>query len=398
MLRFAGYYAAFSVGRNAASSSVPHLARLRQLAEVAAILVMRLSDCLHRVGSLAPAEFNEAIQLLESYVFRRAVCGRQTRGYWSAFAAIAYRIDEQDPLTSLKVALYRQTESYRFPSNEEFERELQTRDLYRMRTCHYLLDRLENYNSKEPTDTRLFTVEHVLPQNETLSRSWRDMLGEHWRETQAVWLHRLGNLTLTGYNSTYSDRSFQEKKQIEGGFNDSAIRLNRLIRDANQWTAAEIEERGRLLAQKAVEIWPALVVSEDAVRAAEQQDLVERANRRDASEVPMTQRARQLFNALRPMVQHLGDNIVELAEPKSISYHADDFFVEVLPRKRRLLLILNLEFAECHDLDEQATDASERAFYIHAKHEGGVVYRIQDESHLEGAMRMVRQAYEATLA
>ena len=44
------------------------------------------------------------------------------------------------------------------------------------------------------------------------------MLGENWKEAQSVWLHRLGNLTLTGYNSTYSDRPFDEKKTIPGGF------------------------------------------------------------------------------------------------------------------------------------------------------------------------------------
>ena len=398
MLRFARYYAAFSLGRNAPPDSALHLGRLRQLAEVAAILVMRLSDCRERAGTLSSAEFDEAIQLLESYVFRRAVCGRQSRGYWAAFAGIAYRIDEAAPLTSLKVALHRQTESYRFPSNEEFQRELQTRDLYRMRTCHYLLDSLENHNNKEPTNTQFFTVEHVLPQNENLSKAWREMLGKDWRETQAGWLHRLGNLTLTGYNSTYSDRPFEDKKQIQGGFNDSSIRLNRFIRDSDKWGSAEIERRGRLLADKAVEIWPELVVSAGAVKAEEQQELLEKANRRDASEVVMSPRARDLFDALRPQIQKLGADVVEVAESKSISYYADDFFVEVLPRKRRLVLLLNLGFAECQDLDEQAADASERAFYFYANHEGGVVYRVQDESHLEGAMRMVRQAYEMTLA
>ncbi len=398
MLRFGTYYAAFSLGRNAPPSSAPHLGRLRQLAEVAGILVMKLSDCLHRVGSLSASEFEEAIQLLESYVFRRAVCGRQSRNYWAVFANMAYRIDESAPLTSLKVALHRQTESSRFPSDDEFRRELQSRDLYRMRTCHYLLDRIENHDNKEPTDTQSYTVEHVLPQNENLSKPWREMLGEGWRDTQAIWLHRLGNLTLTGYNSTYSDRAFEEKKRTDGGFNDSSIRLNRFIREANQWTASQIEQRGLELAGKAVEIWPELLVSADAIKLAEQQELRDRATRRDASDVAMSPRARELFEALRPRIQELGTDVLELAEARSISYHADDFFVEVLPRKRRLLLLLNLDFAECHDLDDQATDTSERSFYFYAKYEGGVVYRVQDESHLDSAMRMVRQAYELTLA
>jgi len=55
-----------------------------------------------------------------------------------------------------------------------------------------------------------------MPQNENLAPSWREMLGNDWREVQREWLHRLGNLTLTGYNSTYSDRPFGEKKKIKG--------------------------------------------------------------------------------------------------------------------------------------------------------------------------------------
>jgi Protein of unknown function (DUF1524) len=51
------------------------------------------------------------------------------------------------------------------------------------------------------------------------------MLGENWKDVQKTWLNRLGNLTLTGYNSTYSDRPFAEKKTVAGGFSDSSLRL-----------------------------------------------------------------------------------------------------------------------------------------------------------------------------
>jgi len=93
---------------------------------------------------------------------------------------------------------------------------LETRDVYDMRSCFYLLDRLENF-SKERIDTSAFTIEHVMPQNEDLHPEWRAALGSEWQSLQPVWLHRLGNLTLTGYNSTYSDRPFVEKKTIAGG-------------------------------------------------------------------------------------------------------------------------------------------------------------------------------------
>jgi hypothetical protein len=95
----------------------------------------------------------------------------------------------------------RQHENYRFPSDDEFERQLKDADLYGLRICRHLLEGLENHGTKEPTDTSSYSIEHIMPQNERLSRGWRDMLGESWKDNQKTWLHRLGNLTLTGYNS-----------------------------------------------------------------------------------------------------------------------------------------------------------------------------------------------------
>jgi hypothetical protein len=91
------------------------------------------------------------------------------------------------------VALYRQGKKRRFPSDIEFREALETRDVYDMRTCFYLLDRLENF-SKERIDTSNFSIEHVMPQNEDLRPEWREMLGSDWKAVQETWLHRLSDL------------------------------------------------------------------------------------------------------------------------------------------------------------------------------------------------------------
>lgn len=182
LLRFARYHAAFQLGRDASPELAARLERLSRLAEVSAVLVMRLFDFHERAKTLSTEQFAEALDLLESYVFRRAICGLQTRGYWQVFSAIAYQLKEADPLESLKGALARQRETYRFPKDTEFLDSLKTRDVYNMRNIHFLLDRLENFDTKEPTDTSKYTVEHVLPQNEKLPKGWRDMLGPNWQE------------------------------------------------------------------------------------------------------------------------------------------------------------------------------------------------------------------------
>ena len=339
MLRSAGYHAAFSTGSSAAPSLRGPLARLRHLVDVPAILVMRLFECHLESLSLTEAEFVEALTLIESYIFRRAVCGEQTRGYWQVFANIAYQLDSGRPLESLRVGLARQHDSYRFPNDEEFRSALEDRDVYGKRICFDLLERLENADTNEPSDTSKYSIEHILPQNPNLIPEWREMLGDEWREVQRVWLHRLGNLTLTGYNSKYSDRPFNDKKVIKDGFCDSAVRLNRFVRDQNKWTPIEMEERGRSLAQRALEIWPRLNADQRLVDAASESEMRALARRRDVAKVKMDATARQLFESLRTEVRKLDDEVIELAEQHSVSYHAPGFFMEVLPRTQWLNLL-----------------------------------------------------------
>jgi predicted transport protein len=219
------------------------------------------------------------------------------------------------------------------------------------------------------------------------------MLGKEWKKIQATWLHRLGNLTLTGYNSTYSDRPFEDKKTIPGGYNESSVRLNKFVREQLQWTPTEMEQRSKLLADRALEIWPALEVDSAAIEQAKQAELRELAERRDVAKVPMSAAARELFETLRPRIHEVDPAILELAESKSVSYHAPGFFLEVLPRKHKLLLLLPLDHSEIEDPYGLSEDAKEWKFLFYAKHEGGVLLRIKQERDIEHALPIIRQAY-----
>jgi predicted transport protein len=391
--RFAGYYVRFSLGRETDPQLAAAAGRLRALVEVASPLMLRLHDCHACTGAFDSRAFGEAIELLESYVFRRSACDMQTRSLYQIFAGIAYKIRDGAPLQSLKVALYRGGKKRRFPSNTEFRDALETRDVYAMRSCAYLLDRLEN-DSKEKIDTSAFTIEHVLPQNENLLPAWREMLGPDWKLIQETWLHRLGNLTLTGYNAEYSDRAFDEKKTMAKGFNDSPLRLNRFIREQPRWTASEIEERGRALAQRAVKLWPGLSVDMDAVRAAELEEHRAAAAQYSIESVGFDPEARALFDAIRPQLLKLGDDVVELCGAKSVVYRVFDHFLEVLPRTRYILLLANVDFDETDDPSGIAQDASDYAFITHASETGDVIFSLRYAAQIPAAMHVVQQAYE----
>ena len=396
LLRYARYYAAFAGTGDAPPGFAPALKRLSRLAEVSAIAVVRLLDCHLHKKSLSEAELATSLGLLESYLFRRSVCGLQTRAYYQFFLSVAQGISGGSPLDSLQVVLAGSTDAYRFPDDAEFRAELERRDLYSMRNCHYMLDRMENFDTKEVTDTSDYSIEHVLPQNERLGKAWREMLGSEWKEAQSTWVNRLGNLTLTAYNSTYSDRPFDEKKTIKGGFNFSAVRLNKYVREQARWTAQEIEARGRALGQLALSIWPAPRVSKEALGKWRRAELEKEAKEHKLGDLKLVDDLRALLEQLRERVLAVDPRIIEVSRPNSVSYYADDgdFFLEVLPRKRKLILLLNLPLEECNHRDEHLSDSSEYKFIVNAEHEGGSVYRLRGPEQLEFALKLIHQAYE----
>lgn len=175
--RSAQHYAAFYVRPRESSPFADHLRRLRQHGDAAALLVMRLYD-FHASGALSSSDFLQSLLLIESYLVRRAVCGLQTRNYWSVFAGIAFKLTERSPFIDLKVSLVRQ-DAYEFPSNAMFERALREEDLYHRRICLYLLKRLENAGQAEasPVDTYTIRTHYASELVEGLERHVRNGLG-----------------------------------------------------------------------------------------------------------------------------------------------------------------------------------------------------------------------------
>ena len=271
------------------------MSHMRSLNTTQGLLIMRLYEY-HEKDSLSQEEFVRAVALIESYLLRRAVLGLQTRGYWSVFARIAHDLDPSSVFNSLQVELARLRGNSRYPSDEEFKRGIQEHDLYGLRVCKHILDRLENAGFHEPSPVQKYSIEHIMPQEIKGARQWQEMLGSNWAECHETHLHRLGNLTLTAYNSTYSNRPFEEKKSVEGGFRQSAVRLNEDVRDQTRWTATEIETRGARLATRALGIWPHHEADAQSIQAADVRELKKRSAKQNASELEMDDIVRQMLD------------------------------------------------------------------------------------------------------
>jgi predicted transport protein len=232
-----------------------------------------------------------------------------------------------------------------------------------------------------------------MPQNEKMPEAWRVMLGEGWKGVRQTWLHRLGNLTLTGYNSTYSDKPLAEKQTIEHGFRQSSVRLNQDVRDALVWTEAEMSARGARLASRALTVWPRLDADTKMIRAMEREELKTRAASRRVDKVEMTDEATALFTALRSRIRTEFPEVIEMAETKSVSYHDPDFFLEVIPRKRGLGLLIGIDYNEVDGPDETVRDTANYSFVMNASYQGGVLINLRDQDQLEQAMRVITQAH-----
>ena len=203
------------------------------------------------------AEIIESLRLIESYIFRRAICSADLRRLRSFLACLMMVVDKSNFLQSLKVAFSRVRNDVRFPSDRDFTRGFLTKDVYnldaRHNLCNYLLHKLENHDRIEPIGIEDHTIEHIMPQ--TLSKKWEEDLGDNHEEVHEKYLHTIGNLTLTKNNPELSNRPFKEKRDTPGGFRASPLRLNKNLRDEEQWDENTIVNRAEILSEKACKIW-----------------------------------------------------------------------------------------------------------------------------------------------
>lgn len=214
---------------------------------------------LHKEGQITGAELLAALQMVENFLFRRLVCGIPTNSLNKLFAALPRRIAEHegaDFITKLSEILC--SGGSRLPNDESFKQTIETADFYTSKSwlLPYIIERLESLESKEQCKIygENLTCEHIMPQ--TLTDEWRAELGPDADAIHKEWQHRLANLTLTAYNSKYSNRPFAEKCTMEHGLASSPLHTNRAIASHEHWGLAELQQRAKELGEKACQVWP----------------------------------------------------------------------------------------------------------------------------------------------
>ena len=184
---------------------------------------------MHNEGHLTLDEVTQIFQISEKYVFRRLVCDLPTNALNKIYLMLHKEIMRYDGSTEqyfekFKYAMLSKKERVRFPDDAEFAAAFATKPMYLMnsKNKHYLFERLENYGTAEDKavwdhmDRGEYSIEHIMPQH--LTSAWVEALGNSYEEIHENWLHRIANLTLTAYNSKYSNSKNNYSKSIPFGY------------------------------------------------------------------------------------------------------------------------------------------------------------------------------------
>ncbi len=345
----------------------------------------------YKENILSKENFIEIIRLIESYVFRRAICGIPTNSLNKTFASFSKSIKKEKYLESVKAHFNLMTSYRRFPNDEEFVTELKYRDLYNFRSRSYWLRRLENYDRKERVNVNEYTIEHILPQNTNLNQDWIQALGQDWQKIQEKYVHTLGNLTLTGYNSEYSDKFFTDKRDMKGGFKESPLKLNRELANLDTWNEETILKRSENLSLEALKVWKYPSLDQNIVEEYRKKEDLPTEHSIDSYEyLKEGSKTHTLFEKLRKEILSLDSEINEEYLKLYIAYKLETNIVDVIPQKDKLKLYLNIRFNELDDPKKKCRDVSQTGHWGN----GDVELFLSSEEEIAYVINLVWQTIE----
>ncbi|GAA8936162.1 DUF262 and DUF1524 domain-containing protein [Helicobacter pylori] len=341
-------------------------------------------------GVLSKQDFIPIIALTESYLVRIAVRGG-TNGLNKLFASFAKHIQKDEYFESLKAHFGSLTNNQKFPNDDEFKDRLITIAFYNKfkKKTKCFLERLENFDTKEPVDTQKCTTEHIMPQKLT-KKEWERDLGENFQEIHNKYLHTIGNLTLTGYNSTYSNKSFQEKRDMEKGFKDSPLRLNQGLRGLESFGEKEIKKRANDLADLALKIWTYPKLDAETLEKYKPKKDKKEKKVYDLSSYKFGSHSRELFDILSKEIKALDEKIVENFNQDYISYKFGKNFVDIVAQTKDLKLYLNMPFYELQDEKNLARDMTNKGHLGN----GDIEVKLETKENIPYCLGLIKQALE----
>ncbi|GAA9290471.1 DUF262 and DUF1524 domain-containing protein [Helicobacter pylori] len=342
-------------------------------------------------GVLSKADFIPIIYLIESYICRRKVCGLGTNSLNKVFPSFTKHIQKDEYFKSLKAHFGSLTEKQRFPNNDEFKDCFITIDFYRFKKNRYFFERLENFDTKEPVNTKGLTIEHIMPQ--TLTEEWERDLGENFQEIHDKYLNTIGNLTKTGYNTEYSNKSFQEKRDMEKGFKDSPLKLNQSLKDLESFGEKEIKKRANDLADWTLKIWTYPKLDAETLEKYKPKKDKKEKKVYDLSSYKFGPHSRELFDILRKEIKALNEEIAESFMKAYITYKFDTIFTSIVPSKDELTLMLKIKFSELQGEIKEKLKIRDVSNIGHSC-VGNIEVKLETKENIPYCLGLIKQALE----
>lgn len=345
--------------------------------------------------NLTRDEFIRIVKYVESYCLRRSICDIPTNSMNKTFARLSKEINKQEYYNYFVAAMFEKDTYKRFPTNDEVQEKLLNQNMYSKRKIlNHVLIAIENTEGKEFVSTENSTIEHIMPQN--LTKEWERELGPNYEEIHSGYLHTLGNLTLTPYNSELGDKSFFNKKTCDNGFCKSKLTLNEGLCELDKWTDKEITDRTKQLSKKIINIWKYPVKTSrvsEIINHINETGNIEEYTLDDFEDLKNRTITRQLFDTLNIMILKLDSTVHQVINKQYITYKKNKNFVEFIPLKTGLRLLLDIPLDELNDPRELCEDVSDKGRW------GTGLTRtyLKDEQDVNYVMDLIKQSYEYNL-
>lgn len=340
-------------------------------------------------GRIGKHDFVRILRLCESYVLRRAICKIPTNSMNKTFLIALRKIDPQDYVESFSAFLALQKSYQRFPDDAEFGQALKSADIYNTRIKKYILCRMENYGKKGPINGENFSVEHIMPQ--TLTPEWRQALGEDWEKIHSMYLHTLGNLTLTAVNAAGSNRPFLEKRDMKEGYAESALKINKYVNQQDTWDGDKIQARACELVELASAVWAYPVLMPETLEMYETRwKTLPTGTQYSFDHYAFSPETEKLYHALEEQVRERFPELKRSYMKFYITFRLKKCVFDVVPQKSQLKIVVNLKFPEVFDPKGICRDMTHCGRWGN----GDVSISINSASQLADVINIIAQAYD----
>ena len=368
-----------------------------QQVDVANPFLMQVyNDYEMNIYNLSKDDFIEIIKTINSYVYRRYICGIPTNSLSKTFAVLYNSIDYNNYKTSV-IASLQLLESYKeFPDDEEFKKAFAEKNIYNTRLKNYTLEKLENDNHLNciTIDGKDISIEHILPETENLKQYWREVLGENWKELQKDNMHRIGNLTITKgvYNSQMRDLPFKKKLEVPGGIKDSHYRLSNDIIDKEKWDIEEINKRSEHLAKQAANIWKYPDLTEKELKPYMNLYKQEKVTYENIDHLPtMNKQIQKIYDKFDKDIMKLDEKVTKSITKHYIAYKYDYVnFAEIIIYKNSITILLDITPELVKDEKQLTENISDKGSWG----TGNVRVKVYNDNNYEYILGLIQQSLD----